>query len=79
MLPELPSLPVPVWQDSTRGWGISCIPTLLLPAAPRRSEGHCGSWLRPRLASSSSADGSEQGNSPWRLLRVWVHLFLSLF
>lgn len=63
VLPGLPSLPVPVWQDSTRSWGISCISTILLPAAPRRNEGHFGSWLRPRLASSSSADGSEQGNS----------------
>lgn len=63
----LPSLPVPARQNSTRSWGVSSIPIVLLPASallPGRSEGQGGVWPRPRPTSSSSADlGPEQGNS----------------
>lgn len=42
VLPGLPSLPVPAWQDSTRSWGTSCNPTSccqLFPEGARGIEG----------------------------------------
>lgn len=74
VLPGLLSLPVPVWQDSTRSWAILCIPTILLPAAPSRSERHCSGWL----TSPSSADGSKQDNSSCLSLEAAQSLGASL-
>lgn len=61
--------PFPARQDSTRSWGISSIPIVLLPAAPLLcspggSRGQVGGWPRPRPTSSSSAHpGPKQGDS----------------